>query len=288
MCTVFVGTLSLSAPKGRIGPSNCLDISVVNHFLRFSMIFFRFLSFSFQHILRRIDEVGRNFRLRVLLVLVDDEDNQAALTELNKIAFATNFTMIQAWSNQECARYLETFKAYENKSSSSIQAREETEFMPRLQKVMTTVRSVNKTDVTTLMDVFGSFSGICAADEAQLMLCPGIGGKKLKRLLQVLHEPFEGQKKSRSDITSDKAHQGIGSSSSHEKPLDPAKKYEVEGWTNSRTDIVNALREGDSERDTRDDAAASNPVKPPVELAEEDEEAVDPEELNDTIVFGYE
>lgn len=283
MCAVFVGTLSLSAPEGTIETSHRLEMSVIDHFLRFSMIFSRFLSFSFQHILRRIDEVGRNFRLRVLLVLVDDEENQAALTELNKIAFATNFTMIQAWSNQECARYLETFKAYENKSSSSIQAREETEFLPRLQKVMTAVRSVNKTDVTTLMDVFGSFSAICAAEEAQLMLCPGIGGKKLKRLLQVLHEPFEGQKKPRADTTTDKA-QGIAPSSSHEKPSDPAKKYEVDGWTNSRTDIVNALREGDPERDTKAEAVPpSNPIEPPEELVEEDNE-----ELNDSIVFGYE
>jgi hypothetical protein len=58
----------------------------------------------------------------------------------------------------------------------------------------------------------------------------------------------------------------------------------VDGWTNSRTDIVNALREGDPERDTKAEAVpSSNPIEPPEELVEEDNE-----ELNDSIVFGYE
>lgn len=147
--------------------------------------------------MRRIDEVGRNYRLRVLLVLVDDETNLVALQELNRIAFVSNFTLICAWSNIECARYLETLKSYENKSSSSIQAKEETEFLPRLSKVLTSVRSVNKTDVTTLLDVFGNFSNICNAQEQQLVLCPGLGEKKVKRLYAALHEPFNATKKPR-------------------------------------------------------------------------------------------
>ena len=42
----------------------------------------------------------------------------------------------------ECARYLETYKALENKPASSIQARLETEFLPRLQNCLTAIRSV--------------------------------------------------------------------------------------------------------------------------------------------------
>lgn len=140
--------------------------------------------------MRRIDDVGRNYRLRVLLVLVDDETNTTALQELNRIAFMTNFTLICAWSNIECARYLETLKSYENKPATSIQAKEETEFLPRLSKALTSVRSLNKTDVTTLLDVFGNFSNICNAQEQQLVLCPGLGEKKVKRLHAALHEPF--------------------------------------------------------------------------------------------------
>ena len=60
-----------------------------------------------------MDDVGKMFKLRVLLVLVDDEHNLQALQELNKLAFAHGYTLILAWSNLECARYLETLKFYD-------------------------------------------------------------------------------------------------------------------------------------------------------------------------------
>jgi DNA excision repair protein ERCC-1 len=156
-----------------------------------------------KHITRRIEEVGRNYRFRLLLVLVDDENNLNALQELNKIAFNHDFTLILASSNTECARYLETFKSYENKSSASIQQKEETEFLPRLTKVLTTVRSVNRTDVLTLLDVFGNLTNICSANEQQLVLCPGIGEKKVRRLHQALHQPFEKKAKKPSKAASE-------------------------------------------------------------------------------------
>lgn len=124
-------------------------------------------------------------------MLVDDEHNLPVLQDLNRIAFISNFTLIYTWSNQEAARYLETWKAFEQKSSVSIQAKEETEFLPRLSRVLTSVRSVNKTDVTTLLDVFGNFTNICHAEDQQLILCPGMGEKKVKRLFQALHVSFQ-------------------------------------------------------------------------------------------------
>jgi DNA excision repair protein ERCC-1 len=143
-----------------------------------------------QHITKRIQEVGRNFRLRILLVFVDDESNLAVLQELNKLAFACDFTLVLAWSNAECARYIETFKAFEGKSAAAIQEKVETEFMPRLTSILTSIRSVNKTDVATLMGVFDAFGNICRASEEELAVCPGLGEKKVKRLHKILHEPF--------------------------------------------------------------------------------------------------
>lgn len=133
-------------------------------------------------------------------MLVDDENNLAVLQELNKIAFSNNYALILAWSNPECARYIETFKFYDGKSSCAthIQERVETEFLPKVTQVLTSVRSINKTDVATLMDVFGNFRNICTANEQQLVLCPGLGEKKVKRLYEALHEPFTGAKKSKS------------------------------------------------------------------------------------------
>jgi len=139
----------------------------------------------------RLREVGQKFRLRVLLVLVDDDNNLKALQELNKACFTREATMIVCWSNEECARYLETFKLYENKGAANIQEKAETEFVPQLNKVLTAVRSVNKTDVLTLLDTFGSLAGACHATEEQMVVCPGLGDKKVKRLFQALHAPFQ-------------------------------------------------------------------------------------------------
>jgi len=156
-------------------------------------VLFLSLKFHNQHpkyIEMRIREIGRNYKIRILLVLVDTDDNVQLLLTMNKICFNTNFTLILAWSTEECARYLETVKIYESKSSSSIQEKVETEFLPKLTKVLTSVRSINKTDVATLLDTFGNLSNIINADVQQLMLCPGLGEKKVRRLHQAFHEPF--------------------------------------------------------------------------------------------------
>lgn len=152
----------------------------------------------------RMREIGKSFKLRILLLLVDTDDSVRAINELDKICFAHDFTLIISWSVLEVARYLETFKAYENKPSSSIQEREETEFIPLITNVLTNVKSVNKTDVITLLESFDNFKGICSATEEQLMMCPGFGDKKVKRLFQSLHEPFNINKKKVKHSANDK------------------------------------------------------------------------------------
>ena len=63
------------------------------------------------------------FTLRVLLLLVDVEDNERPQLDLTKACFAYGWTLVCCWSGEEVARYLETLKAYENKSSQAIQER---------------------------------------------------------------------------------------------------------------------------------------------------------------------
>ena len=57
----------------------------------------------------RLLGIGVNYRLRVLLILAD-ESNMRAIAELNHLAFANDFTLVLAWSELECARYLECLK----------------------------------------------------------------------------------------------------------------------------------------------------------------------------------
>mmetsp|Transcript_73203 Transcript_73203/g.169821 ORF Transcript_73203/g.169821 Transcript_73203/m.169821 type:complete len:81 (-) Transcript_73203:57-299(-) len=60
----------------------------------------------------------------------------------------------------------------------------------RLTEVLTTVKSVNRTDAASLMGRFGSLAKIAQAPEEELLKCPGLGDTKVKRLHHVFHTPF--------------------------------------------------------------------------------------------------
>ena len=91
------------------------------------------------------------------------------------------------WSLSECARYIETYKIYEKKNAATIQEKLETDFIPRLQDCLTAIRSVNRTDASTLYRNYGSLKGIANAPMSELALCTGLGSKKVQRIHDVFH-----------------------------------------------------------------------------------------------------
>lgn len=137
----------------------------------------RYVFFSIQYHIQHADytqsklkNTSLNHKIKILLVLVDTENSAKALLQINKLCFVYNFSLILSWSDLECARlgnsqlitlkmtntwkqyrYLETYKEYELKSSVAIQEKVETEFVPRVTKVLTSVKSINKTDVRCKM-----------------------------------------------------------------------------------------------------------------------------------------
>ena len=56
---------------------------------------------------------------------------------------------------------------------------------------LTSVKSVNKTDAMTLINVFGSLEKIVNASIEDLTLCPGFGPHKAQKLHKVLHQTFK-------------------------------------------------------------------------------------------------
>ncbi|GLE11810.1 hypothetical protein PINS_up024504 [Pythium insidiosum] len=142
----------------------------------------------------RIERVRKDdaaqYKNKVVLCLVDVEDNETALREINRITLLSQFTLILSWSWLEAARYIETLKAYENKAATLIKEKVDTDFLAQANDVLTTVRSVNKTDVVTLLSTFGSMQGVFSASLEELSLCPGIGAKKVRQLLETFNEPF--------------------------------------------------------------------------------------------------
>ncbi|KAJ2389972.1 ssDNA endonuclease and repair protein rad10 [Coemansia sp. RSA 2603] len=147
-----------------------------------------------EYIGKRIDDLGKSFRVRVLLIHVDTDDSKIPLREINRTALLGNMTILLAWSLDEAGRYIESLKTFENRQPDIIRERVEDNYMAKLANSLTSVRSVNSTDVLTLASNFGSYKGISSATVDELTMCPGIGELKAQRLFKALNEPFIPEK----------------------------------------------------------------------------------------------
>lgn len=166
-------------PDYILGQTSCaLYLSLRYHLLHPDYIYFR------------IRELLKSFRLRIVLCFVDVEDVVKPLHEVTKTALLHDCTLLCAWSLEECARYLETIKIYENKPADAIQERTDNDYLSRLTSALTSVRHINKTDVLTLGSTFGTLAATMGGSMEELARCPGIGERKVKRLYDAFHEPF--------------------------------------------------------------------------------------------------
>lgn len=138
----------------------------------------------------------KGFKLRLLLVLVDESLAEKALCFLAQTCILLNFTLICSWTNEEAARYLETYKIYEKKSGDQLQGKVSRAegYIPQLTAVLTTVPSVNKSDVVTLVSTFGSLYDVIHTPLQEIRLCPGFGQQKVSRLNAAFTTPFETEK----------------------------------------------------------------------------------------------
>ncbi|GLI69258.1 hypothetical protein VaNZ11_013840 [Volvox africanus] len=149
------------------------------------------------YILHRIREQQRMFRLTVLLVHVDVDDVIKPLGEVTRAAVVGDCTLVCAWSPEECARWLETYKSYESKPAFTIQERVEPDYVSRLAAVLAgSVRGINRTDAHTLGTRFRSLAAMMrCSDSDRFSACPGIGPTKVRRVMEAFHEPFRKQLK---------------------------------------------------------------------------------------------
>lgn len=142
------------------------------------------------YIYGRVRSLGSHFRLRVLLVLADVSDHRASMHELTRLSLIAGLTLLCASSEREAARYLETLRSYDNKGADGIQERVSNDYPSRLNAALSSIRGVNRTDVSTLAFTFGSVREISLASEEDLRKCPGLGERKVSRLYAALHQPF--------------------------------------------------------------------------------------------------
>jgi DNA excision repair protein ERCC-1 len=142
------------------------------------------------YIHRRIAELRTDFILRVMLVLVDVQDNATILLFLNKLAITNSMTLILAWTEEEAARYLETFKAFDGKDASIIQKKEQTHFGDQVADFLGSSKGVNKTDSVQLLAQFSNLRSLMEASMDELGLVTGMGEVKVRRLHDAFHKPF--------------------------------------------------------------------------------------------------
>ncbi|XP_055516889.1 DNA excision repair protein ERCC-1 isoform X2 [Leucoraja erinacea] len=76
------------------------------------------------------------------------------LNDLARICILADCTLILAWSFEETARYLETYKMYENKPADILKEKVEQDYISKVTDCLTTVKSVNRTDCITLISTF--------------------------------------------------------------------------------------------------------------------------------------
>ncbi|CAJ1958390.1 unnamed protein product [Cylindrotheca closterium] len=142
------------------------------------------------YIHRRLGELKSDFKVRILLVLVDVEDNAKILLQLNAISVRNSMTMILAWTEKEAARYLESYKALNGKDASIIQRKEANNYVDQVAEFITATKPANKTDSANLLCHFSNVQAIIAASKDELSLCPGLGHVKVQKLHDAFHHPF--------------------------------------------------------------------------------------------------
>lgn len=143
------------------------------------------------YILNRIASIPGHYVVRILLVLVDLDDHEQVLLNLNQIAVLRDVTLVLAFSIAEVARYLETYKSFENTNADVLKEAASTgDHFEQARVALGAIKSISGSDVANLLLVFGTVAKIFTASLEQLATVPGLGEKKILALYNAFHDPI--------------------------------------------------------------------------------------------------
>jgi len=143
-----------------------------------------------EYIYNRIRDLKGQYKLRILLAMVDIDNHEEAIRELSKTSLVNNVTIMLAWSAQEAGRYLELYKSLEFTAPTSIKAQQSSRYADKFVEFITVPRSINKTDALGLVSNFGSVRTAINASPEEVGLIAGWGEKKVQRWCSAVREPF--------------------------------------------------------------------------------------------------
>ncbi|KZO95652.1 DNA repair protein rad10, partial [Calocera viscosa TUFC12733] len=149
-----------------------------------------------EYVHTRIGKLENRFQLRVLLMMCDVSEHEEPIRELTKVCLINNLTIMVAWTPEEAGLYLSTYKLFEHKPPDRIKERVDKDYSSLLRAALTSIRGVNKTDVTTLSSNVGSVREIADASVETLLACPGFGEVKSRRVSEAFQRPFRNAGKS--------------------------------------------------------------------------------------------
>ncbi|KER22314.1 hypothetical protein T265_09560 [Opisthorchis viverrini] len=168
-------------PDYVVGRNNCV------YFLSL-----RYHKLNPEYIFERVRQTKQNYQLSVLLCQVDITDPHYPLKELCKLCLSEKLTLMLAWSPEEAARYLEAYKALENKPPDDLMpaVAAVTDHRAQITEFLTAVRPVTKADAVSAINNFKTVADMINADAASLESCPGFGQRKAQKLYEVFRMPF--------------------------------------------------------------------------------------------------
>lgn len=190
----------------------------------------RFHALHPNYIYERINRLGENYDLRILLVVVDHVEHKTYLKELSKLSIRSNMTLMLCWTVEDAAMYLEKYKLSEDKPADSIMERPTNhEYEDALDQYMIDAlaesRTINRTDSASIVSLFDKFTKISTASPEELSLCPGVGMQKAQRLYDFLHKKMK-----RGDATRDQ--QSSSQTREPDQVVAPLDEPEVEPQDN--------------------------------------------------------
>jgi DNA excision repair protein ERCC-1 len=128
--------------------------------------------------------------------LVDVDNTEEVLLELYMLAVKHNLTLILGWSEEEMARYFETFKVLSNRDAAMIQKTIDSQhnnFVDQMNDFFTACKGIHKTDAASMITQFQNLRAVTASTPDEFSLISGLGPIKVQRLYDAFHQPFSSK-----------------------------------------------------------------------------------------------
>ena len=130
------------------------------------------------------------FHRKVLFLQLEGCTTLQAMVEVQTSSIRRGFALVCLFTPAELNSYLEAFSAASSVSKRATATSMDTG--PLVPYVLSSIKSVCKSDVIAFQRNFTCISDVLRAKERALSLVPGIGSKKIQRMRQSTGKPFLG------------------------------------------------------------------------------------------------